>query len=94
VVEVEASRRVVLRWEAAEGEGETNGGAGYQTTVIMTFELLEDGRTLVSIAEEGWRPTEGGHRASYANCERWTNALCCMKAWLEYGINLREGFYE
>jgi uncharacterized protein YndB with AHSA1/START domain len=96
VSEVEPHRRIVLRWEANEG-APTNGDAvttaGYQTTVTMEFEPLDDGRTLVSISEHGWRSTEGGLRASYGNCEGWTNALCCMKAWLEYGINLRDGFY-
>jgi uncharacterized protein YndB with AHSA1/START domain len=91
VVEVVPDRRIVLRWEASDtGSGETN---GYQTTVTMEFEPLEDGRTLVSITAEGWRPTEAGQRASYGNCEGWTNALCCMNAWLEHGINLRQGFY-
>jgi uncharacterized protein YndB with AHSA1/START domain len=90
VVEVEQSRRVVLRWYAADGT--TVAGAG-QTTVTMTFEPLDDGRTLVTIAEEGWEPTEGGTEAAFGNCEGWTNALCCLKAWLEHGITLRDGFY-
>jgi uncharacterized protein YndB with AHSA1/START domain len=90
VVEVEQSRRVVLRWDAADGT--TVAGAG-QTTVTMTFEPLDDGRTLVTIAEEGWEPTEGGTEAAFGNCEGWTNALCCLKAWLEHGITLRDGFY-
>lgn len=96
VIEVEPDRRIVVRWEAYESapnEGEDVTSAGYNTTVTMDFEPLEDGRTLVSIAEEGWHPTEPGLRASYGNCEGWASALCCMKAWIEHGINLREGFY-
>jgi uncharacterized protein YndB with AHSA1/START domain len=90
VVEVEPDRRIVLRWEAADkGEGEP-----YETTVTMEFEPLDDGRTLVSIAEEGWRDTETGRRASYGNCEGWTGMLAAMKAWIEHGINLRDGFYK
>ncbi|MGC5031292.1 hypothetical protein ACLQ2T_15420 [Micromonospora sp. DT229] len=50
-------------------------------------------RTLVTIAEEGRRPTPQGQRASYGTCEGWTNMLCCLKAWLEHGIELRTGFY-
>jgi uncharacterized protein YndB with AHSA1/START domain len=64
------------------------------TTVTMTFEALEDGRTLVSISEEGWRQTEGGLKASYGNCQGWTQMLCALKAYLEYGINLREGMFK
>jgi uncharacterized protein YndB with AHSA1/START domain len=90
VVEVEPDLRIVLRWEAADkGEGEP-----YETTVTMEFEPLDDGRTLVSIAEEGWRDTETGRRASYGNCEGWTGMLAAMKAWIEHGINLRDGFYK
>jgi uncharacterized protein YndB with AHSA1/START domain len=90
VVEVEKNRRIVLRWDANEGPEP----AGYMTTVTMTFEPLDDGRTLVTIAEEGWRETEGGLTSSYGNCQGWMQALCCMKAWLEHGINLREGMFR
>jgi uncharacterized protein YndB with AHSA1/START domain len=97
VAEVVPNKRIVLRWEANEpapaDEGAVAGSGGYNTTVTMEFEPLEDGRTLVSIAEEGWNPTDAGLKASYGNCEGWTNALCCLKTWLEHGINLREGFY-
>jgi uncharacterized protein YndB with AHSA1/START domain len=84
----------VLRWEANEPASNDDARSdGYNTTVTMEFEPLEDGRTLVSIAEEGWNPTDSGLKASYQNCEGWTNALCCLKTWLEHGINLRDGFY-
>ena len=90
VAEVEPDRTIVLRWRASEG-GEP---ADYQTTVTLTFEALEANRTLVTITEEGWRDTPGGLRASYGNCEGWTGMLCAMKAWLEHGFNLRDGFYK
>jgi uncharacterized protein YndB with AHSA1/START domain len=88
VVEVEQDRRIVLRWDAADG-----GDDPYQTTATMEFEALDDGRTLVTISEEGWRQSEAGRRSSYGNCEGWTGMLCALKAWLEHGVNLREGFY-
>jgi uncharacterized protein YndB with AHSA1/START domain len=91
VVEVEQDRRIVLRWAAAPDE---DAGGNYDTTVTMTFEELDDGRTLVTISEEGWRPTATGLKSSYNNCEGWTEMLCAMKAYLEHGINLREGFYK
>ena len=89
VVEVEPNRRIVLRWEA----GDTDEGDSYQTTVTMEFEALDDGRTLVTIAEEGWRPTPAGQQAAFGNCEGWSGVLFCMKGWLEHGLNLRDGFY-
>ena len=88
VVDVEQDRRIVLRWQAADA-----GDDPYETTVTIDFEALDDGRTLVTIAEEGWHDTAAGHQASYGNCEGWTGMLCAMKIWLEHGINLRDGFY-
>ena len=90
VVEVEKNKRIVLRWEADENDP----SAKYHTIVTMRFEALEDGRTLVSIAEEGWRETPAGLKASYGNCMGWSQMLCAMKAWVEHGINLREGMYK
>jgi hypothetical protein len=60
----------------------------------MTFEPLEDGRRLVSIAEEGWRETPTGLKASYGNCQGRTQMLCAMKVYIEYGINLRQGMFK
>lgn len=99
VVEAVKDERIVLRWEANEGapsdgDAAVTETAGYQTTVTMTFEALEDGRTLVSISEEGWRETPGGLKASYGNCQGWTQMLCAMKAYIEYGINLRQGMFK
>ena len=90
VVEVEKNKRIVLRWEADENDPSVK----YHTIVTMRFEALEDGRTLVSIGEEGWRETPAGLKASYGNCMGWSQMLCAMKAWVEYGINLREGMYK
>ena len=91
VVEVQQDRKVVLRWDAADGKDE---GGLYQTTVTMSFESLDDGRTLVSIAEEGFRESAAGKKAAFGNCEGWTGMLCALKVYIEHGINLREGFYK
>ena len=97
VAEIEPNRRIILRWECDEAE---QGGdrfddlAKYPTTVTMSFEPLEDGRTLLSIKEEGWRDTPAGRHSSYGNCMGWLHMQCALKAWLEHGINLREGMYR
>ncbi len=98
VVEVEDNRKIVLRWDAAEStpaaDGNSTDESGtYQTKVTMTFEPIEGGRTLVSITEEGWRETEAGLAASYGNCSGWMQMLCALKAYVEYGINLRDGMF-
>lgn len=91
VVDVVKDSRIVLRWEAPS-DGDPAGN--YETTVTMTFEGLEDGRTLVKIHEGGWRDNAAGQKASYGNCEGWTGMLCALRMWIEHGINLREGFYK
>ena len=88
VVEAVPDRRIVLRWAADEPDVEP-----YDTTITMEFEQLDDGRTLVTIAEQGWHDTAGGRAASYDNCQGWTAMLCALKAWVEHRLNLRDGFY-
>jgi len=92
IVEVEKNRRIILQWEA--NDSGKDGEDVYNTTVTMRFEALDDGRTLISIAEEGWRQTDAGQKASYCNCMGWSQMLCAMKAYVEHDINLREGMYK
>jgi uncharacterized protein YndB with AHSA1/START domain len=65
----------------------------YDTTVEITFESIGPATTQVKVTESGWRDTPQGLKSSYSNCQGWMNMLCCLKAWLEHGINLREGFF-
>jgi len=97
VVEVVRNEKIVLKWEANEGPpegGQASKGASYMTTVTMGFENLANGRTRVSIAEEGWRETPGGLKAAFGNCQGWAQMQAALKVWLEHGINLREGMYK
>lgn len=90
VVEVEQDKRIEFTWGAEAGsvpEGET------ESTVVFTFEPLEDGRTRVTIEGSGFADTEAGWKAVLDQTGGWTGMLCAMKVWLEHGINLREGFY-
>ena len=65
VVEVLPDRKIVLRWDASEGEApnlpdseKATEVPKYKTTVTMTFEPLDnDTRTLIESREEGWRET-------------------------------------
>lgn len=86
VIEVVPDQRIVLSWGSTED--------GRENTVTMTFEGLDDGRTLVTITETGWTDTQKGFDGAIGNTEGWTGMLCAMKVYLEYGINLREGFYK
>jgi len=91
VIEVVPNERIVLRWNATD---KAEDGSSYETTVTMSFEPLDSERTLVTIAEAGWRATDEARESAFDNCEGWTGMLCCMKAWLEHEINLRDGFYR
>ena len=103
VVEVVPDEKIVLKWDAAEGEAPNlpdnaprsdMATAPYKTKVTMTFTPLDgDTRTLVEIREEGWRENQGALQASYGNCQGWAQMLAALKAWVEHGINLREGMY-
>jgi uncharacterized protein YndB with AHSA1/START domain len=89
VVEVEPPRRIVIRWA-----GEDTTDATGHTTTTFEFEPIDEGaRTLVTISESAWQPTGPGAKSAFRNCEGWTGMLAAMKAWLEHGIDLREGFY-
>jgi uncharacterized protein YndB with AHSA1/START domain len=79
------NERIELSWEANEG--------GYDTRVVMTFEPVDAGTTLVRIAESGWHENEKGQESSYGNCFGWSQMLCCLKAWVEHRVNLRQGFF-
>jgi uncharacterized protein YndB with AHSA1/START domain len=84
VQEVVPNSRIVLQWEADHK-------TATWTTVTMEFRALDDGRTLVRISEFGWAETETSLTSSFGNSEGWTGMLRAMKAWLEHGINLRDG---
>ena len=83
VREVVTNERIVLEWESTE--------KGYDTRVEMIFKPLEGQATMVQIRESGWHDTPRGIESSYGNCGGWMHMLCCFKAFLEYGINLRAG---
>ncbi|MBB4640659.1 SRPBCC domain-containing protein [Rhizorhapis suberifaciens] len=99
VEEVVPDEKIVLRWKANEGEAPNVEGGGmtatdYKTRVTIRFTAIEQSRTLVEIAEEGWRENQGALQASYGNCQGWSQMLCALKVWIEHGINLRADMYK
>ena len=90
VEQVIPDQKIVLHWDANDPDAP----AKYKLTVTMSFKPTDDGRTLVEIEEKGWRDSEAGLKGSYGNCMGWSQMLAALKAWVEYGINLREGAYK
>ena len=98
VQKVVRNKLIRFSWEASEGLFDPKTGSipesgGYDTVVVMSFEPLNAKETLVKIVEGKWRSTEAGLQGSYGNCQGWMQMTCCLKAYLEYGINLRKGSF-
>jgi uncharacterized protein YndB with AHSA1/START domain len=75
---------IVIGWE---------GAPGLDTRVEFKFEQSGPSETIVKISETGWRETQADLDRSYLNCFGWSQFLCCLKAYAEYGINLRKGAF-
>ncbi|MBX3244814.1 MAG: SRPBCC domain-containing protein [Acidobacteria bacterium] len=69
------------------------GKKGLDTHIRMEFEATGND-TIVRISETGWREQQDDLNSSYLNCMGWTQMLCCLKAYTEYGIDLRKGAFE
>ena len=88
VKKVEQDRLIVLEWESEDWH--KTEGHSYPVTVTFEFEQLEDGNTMLSISESGWHTDEAsGLKGSYDNCGGWQHMAMCLKAYIEYGIDLR-----
>lgn len=62
--------------------------------VEIKLEERPGNQTLVRITESKMPPTEEGIIWLKRNTEGWANFLACLKAYLEYDINLRKGAFE
>jgi uncharacterized protein YndB with AHSA1/START domain len=65
-----------------------------ETVVKITLEKLPDNSTLVRVNENGKELNEENLKWALENSGGWANFLACLKAYLEYGINLRKGAFE
>ena len=86
--EAVAPERIRFHWGGDKPEH-------FRTQVAFAFEPLDGGkRTKVKVSESGWPDGETGRGDSYSKCMGWSQMLAAMKAWVEHGINLREGAYK
>ena len=67
---------------------------GRELLVEMTLAAMPDNSTVVTITEKSMPPDEKGIKWLQGNSAGWANFLACLKAYLEYGINLREGAFD
>lgn len=62
--------------------------------VEISLASRENGSTVVTVTEKGMNNDEAGINWLKGNTEGWANFLACLKAYLEYGINLRKGAFD
>jgi uncharacterized protein YndB with AHSA1/START domain len=84
VKKIDQDRYISYRWEV-EGE---------MLLVEITLEPYGDDATVVTITEKSRDNDEVGIKWLMGNTGGWANFLACLKAYLEYGINLRKGSFD
>lgn len=62
--------------------------------VEINLSIHENNSTVVTITEKSMKNDEAGINWLKGNTEGWANFLACLKAYLEYGINLRKGAFD
>ncbi len=67
---------------------------GKDLLVEINLESRENDSTLVTVTEKEMPNDEAGIKWLGQNSEGWANFLACLKAYLEYGINLRKGAFD
>jgi uncharacterized protein YndB with AHSA1/START domain len=80
-IKIETNRSISFIWDP-------------ETVVTIILETLPDNSTLVRVNENGKELTENNIKWVLENTEGWANFLACIKAFLEYGIQLRKGAFE
>lgn len=80
-VRIETNRSVSFVWDP-------------ETVVNITLEKLPNNDTIVRVNENGKEFNEDNLKWSLENSGGWANFLACMKAYLEYDIQLRKGAFE
>lgn len=102
---MESGKTLTWTWTDYEGEHEIKvgkierdkvvsfewNGSGVNCVVVMTLEAKGENKTLVKITESEWSADYKGANQCMGQVEGWTHFLCCMKAFLEHGIDLRTG---
>ena len=84
VTKVVPNKQIIFEWDS---------GQKRNTVVEMSFIETGPDETLVKISETGWEESQDGLNKSYGNCMGWSQMLSALKAYTEYGINLRKGAY-
>lgn len=85
VLKVKAPELIIFEWEGSKNRN---------LEVKIELEERPEDQTLVKLSEGKMEPSEEGITWFGRNTEGWANFLACLKAYLEFGINLRKGGYD
>ncbi len=67
---------------------------GKEMLVELSLKGMEENSTFVAVTEKSRENDEKGIDWLKRNTEGWANFLACLKAYIEYGINLRKGAFD
>lgn len=84
VGKIEKDRYISYFWEVDKLE----------LLVEIMLESVGSKETVVRVSEKSRENDEAGIAWLKGNTEGWANFLACLKAYLEYGINLRTGAFD
>jgi uncharacterized protein YndB with AHSA1/START domain len=85
VGKIERNKYISWYWDEQDGK---------ELMVEIELQPVKPASTLVTIREKERENDELGIKWLKANTEGWANFLACLKAYLEYGINLRKGGFD
>lgn len=85
VIKVKKPELIIFKWEGAKDKS---------LEVTMKLEKRGEDKCLLKINEGKMDNNEEGIQWLGRNSEGWANFSACLKAYLEYGINLRKGAFD
>ena len=85
VDKIEKDKYISFYWGSAEQE---------RFVEITLQPGKSEATTVVTVTEKEMENNEAGIKWLKGNTEGWANFLACLKAYLEYGINLRKGAFD
>ena len=85
VAKIEKDKYISYYWNDEDGK---------ELLVEMTLTPKENNSTFLVVTEKSRDNNEQGIKWLKGNTEGWANFLACLKAYLEYSINLRKGAFD
>jgi len=78
---VERNSRIVFTWEAS----------GQKARVEIELSRYDERSTKIHIVESAFPMSEEGVQRALQQAKGWTDFIDCMRAYLEFGVRLRQG---